>query len=177
VSSYLVNQQWPRHGAGSPPRRAANSVHRAAPLSHFSSPSAPFLSRHPFLRPFLPPASRPKRRLFTLRRRASYVRTDAARRAKNGPAAARWFPAGAVIVSFAPTTMSPTMIPRRRCRAIVRNGRDVREISCLFPSSKVSLCFSFSFSFPFPLFLPFREFSLAAAELVPETGETKGRAS
>jgi len=47
-----------------------------------------FSPRHPFLRPFLPPASRPKRRLFTLRRRASYVRTDAACRAKNGPAAA-----------------------------------------------------------------------------------------
>jgi len=60
---------------------------------------------------------------------------------------------------------------RAGCRAIVRNVRDVREISRLFPSSK-ALCFSF----PFSLFLLFRDFSLAAAELVLETGETRGRA-
>lgn len=108
-----------------------------------------------FLFSFLSPSLSSSRSCnFSLYDVARYVRTDATRRAKNGLAATWWPLADAVIVSFAPMSMSMPVFHERSTPpsrdAIERNGRDVRNVG-YFPVRESFV--HFLSRSPFPLFL------------------------
>lgn len=90
---------------------------------------------------------------FSLYDVARYVRTDTARRAKNGLAAAWWLHADAVIVSFAPTlTSTPSFTSVVRRRAATRSSGMFATWGTSVISPLRRFVFFSSLHFPFVLF-------------------------
>jgi len=143
VSSYLVNQQWFRH-EGLPLCRCAALAFRSLSLCFFFSfPLSLSLSFS-----LLPSSRSCNFSLYVAR----YVRTDAARRAKNGFAAA-WWPYRSRY-RFIRADIDVNAVFHRMLLsldAIERNVRDVGNVG-YFPSSKGRLIFSSFF-----LYSPFEE--------------------